>query len=272
MPKVKVGDISIYYEEHGRGEPLAFIMGYSGSSEWWFRQVPFFSPKYRVIVFDNRGTGQTDKPDVPYSMEMMADDLVGLLDAVGVDAAHIFGVSMGGMIAQHFALSYPERVISLILGCTTCGGKHGVMPDPKAISTLFDVGRLDEMTLEERGREIPPFIFSQDFINKNATVIEEFGRKMMEHPTPAHGYVRQGQAIMGHDTYDRLPEIAAPTLVIAGDADKLVPVENSRILASRIRNAELVILKHAGHGFNVEAEAEANEAVLDFLRRHPHAP
>lgn len=271
MPKVKVGDINIYYEEHGRGEPLALVMGYSGSSEWWFRQVPALSREYRVITFDNRGTGQTDKPDIPYAMEMMTADLAGLLDAIGVRATHMFGVSMGGMIAQHFALNYPQRVISLILGCTNCGGPHSVIPEPEAISALLDLGKIDQMTLEQRASAVLPFIFTREFIENNGGIILDFGFAMMAHPTPSHVYMRHMQAIAGHDTYDRLPRIKAPTLVIAGDADRLIPVENSRILASRIPDAELSILKNVGHGFNVEAEAEANRAVLDFLRRHRRA-
>jgi len=118
MPTVEVGDVNIYYEVHGKGEALVLIMGLGGSSAWWFQQVPVFSREFRVIAFDNRGTGQSDKPDVSYTMDMMAGDLNGVLEAIDVDAAHIFGVSMGGMIAQHFALNYPQKVASLILGCT----------------------------------------------------------------------------------------------------------------------------------------------------------
>ena len=268
MPIVKFGDVSIYYEVHGDGEVLVLIMGLGGSSAWWFRQVPLFSRQYRVVAFDNRGTGQSDKPDMPYTMEMMAGDLAGLLEGIGIDTAHVFGVSMGGMIAQHFALRHPRRVISLTLGCTTCGGPHSIMPDAEAMRVLFDMERMQRLTPEERARETLPFVMSQEFINKNPGLIQQLMAKMMEHVTPLHGYIRQAEAIMGHDTYERLSEIKAPTLVIAGDADKLVPVENSRLLASRIPHAELVILKNMGHGFNIEAADETSKAVLDFLRRH----
>jgi pimeloyl-ACP methyl ester carboxylesterase len=96
MPTVKVDDINMYYEVHGEGEPLALIMGLGASMDWWFRQIPMFSLEYRVVACDNRGAGQSDKPDIPYTMEMMADDLAGLLDAIGINTAHIFGASMGG--------------------------------------------------------------------------------------------------------------------------------------------------------------------------------
>jgi 3-oxoadipate enol-lactonase len=268
MPKARVGDINIYYEVYGKGQALALIMGLGGGLPWLFRQIPAFSQQYQVVAFDNRGTGATDAPDTPYSMEMMAGDLYGLLEHVGVETAHVFGISMGGMIAQHFALRYPNKVTTLILGATTCGGSQRVAPDMEAIKVLFDMERMQKLTPEERARDTLPFVFSQGFIDNNQTLIQELLGKMVGHVTPLHGYIRQAQAIMGHDTYRRLPEIRMPTLVIAGDADKLVPVENSRIIASRIPNAELVILNNMGHGFNIEAADEVNRIVLRFLNQH----
>lgn len=267
MPTVKVGDINIYYETHGEGEALVLIMGYGGHSGWWAPQISVFSQEYRVVAFDNRGAGRSDKPDIPYTMQMMAGDIAGLLEAIGIDAAHVYGVSMGGMIAQEFALRYPDRVTSLILGCTTCGGTHSIMPDAEAVTFLFDMEGREQVTPEERARQMLPFLCSQEFIDNNPDIIEQFVTTVAEYVTPIHGYTRQGEAIMGHDTHDRLPNIKAPTLVIAGDTDRLVPVENSRLLASRIAGAELVILKDTGHGFMETAE-EAGNKVLDSLRRH----
>jgi len=269
MPKVKVGDVNIYYEVHGEGEPLVLITGFTASIEMWFRTIPVFSPEYRMILFDNRGAGRSDAPDIPYTMGMMADDIAGLLDAIGINSAHIYGMSMGGMIAQHFALRYPKRVTSLTLGCTTCGGPHSIMAD--AETTSFMMQSVPKLTPEEGTREIMHLCLSQEFIDKNPDLIEQMVAKMMEHPAPPHGMMRQGEAIMGHDTYERLPEIKVPTLVIAGDADRLIPVENSRILASRIPNAELAILNNMGHLFGLEAEDKSNRIMLDFLRRHRRA-
>jgi pimeloyl-ACP methyl ester carboxylesterase len=268
MPKVKVGDINIYYEVYGKGEALVLIIFYTANTAWWFRQVPVLSQQYCVVAFDNRGSGQSDKPDVPYTIETMAGDLAGLLEAIGINTAHIFGVSMGGMIAQHFAFRYPERVSSLILGCTSCGGPHSIKPDAEAMTVLADFEHMQKLTRAEIVRETIPFLVSQEFIDKNPGLIKDLMAKMMERLAPLHGAIRQAYAIWGHDTYERLPEIRVPTLVIAGDADRLIPVENSRILASRIPRAELVILKNMGHGFIIEAADEANRAVLDFLRRH----
>ena len=249
MPKLKVGDINIYYEVHGQGEPLVLIMGYGASSRWWFRQIPVYSQEYKVITLDNRGTGQSDKPDVRYPMDAFADDTAGVLEALKVDATHIYGVSMGGIIAQDFALRYPERVISIILGATLCGGPHAVMPDTEAMALLFDLERMRRLTPEEAAWEALPFLYSQGFIDNNQQLIEASIAEQLKHRSPLHTYRRQGQAMEGFETYDRLPQIKAPTLVIAGTEDRLVPVENSRILASRIPNAELVLLEGAGHGY-----------------------
>jgi pimeloyl-ACP methyl ester carboxylesterase len=268
MSTAKVGDINIYYEIRGKGEPLVLIYGYVGHSGLWFRQIPILSKKYRVIAFDNRGVGRSDKPDISYTMAMMAGDIAGLLDIIGIDAAHIFGISMGGMIAQHFALNYPQKVISLVLGCTTCGGVHGIQPQPESLAALFDYEHMKKIPPEEVVRQLMPFCYSQEFIEKNPDIVDKRVAKQLEYPTPLHGMTRQAEAILGHDTYELLPEIKLPTLVIAGDNDRLIPVENSRILASRIPKAELVIIKGAGHEFFIEDAEEANKIVLDFLGRH----
>jgi pimeloyl-ACP methyl ester carboxylesterase len=119
-----------------------------------------------------------------------------------------------------------------------------------------------------RARETLPFLCSQAFIDNNPDIVEQFIAKSVEYVTPLHGFIRQAEAVMAHDTYDRLPQIKAPALVIFGTADRLIPVENSRLLASRIPNAELVILENVGHGLFIEAAEEANKAILDFLGRH----
>lgn len=266
MPKVKVGDIKIYYEIHGEGEPFVMILGASASIEWLYTAIPVYSREYRLVVFDNRGAGRSDKPDIPYTTQMMADDLAGLLDAISIESAHIWGGSMGGMTAQQFALCYPKRVKSLILASTNCGGPHSnIMPDLEVYSTTE---RILELPLEERMIENLRLCVSQEFIDNNPGLIQQMVEAMMKYPIPTHGQMRQLEAVMSHNTYERLPEINAPTLVIHGDADRIVPVENARILASRIPNAELIIFKNVGHLVGIEAEEETNRIMLDFLRRH----
>lgn len=271
MAIAKVGDINIYYEAHGEGEALVLIMGYTSSSAEWFLSTPILSKEYRVVIFDNRGTGRSDKPDIPYTMDMMADDVVGLLDTIGIDAAHICGVSMGGVITQNIALRYPERVISLVLACTHCGGTHHIAADAEVMERVFDLERAQKLTPEENSRVMLSFMYSQQFIDNNPGIIDQYAAKRTEYPTPLHSSIRQREAIASYETYDRLPEISAPTLVIAGDADKIVPVENSKLLANRIPDAELVILENMGHGFFIEAADELNKTVLDFLKRHPRS-
>ena len=268
MPQATVGDISIHYDVRGEGEPLVLINGYGGNSRAWFLEIPTFSPEFRVVTFDNRGTGDTDKPDITYTMAMMADDVSGLLDALDIEAAHVYGVSMGGMIAQEFTLRYPNRVISLVLGCTTCGGRQAVRAGPEVTAYLFDADRMKGLAPEEAARQSLPFLFTQEYIDANPELMQVIVAGRMAKPTPLQSYLRQAEAIFGHDTYDRLPDITAPTLVIAGTADRLVPVENSRLLASRIPNAELVLLEGMGHGYLVQAAEEANKAIHDFLSRH----
>jgi len=267
MPEVKVGDINIYYESHGDGEPLLLINGYGQYSGHWAALIPRLSKEYRVICFDNRGTGRSDKPEMPYSAKMMAADAKGLLDVIGIDRAHIFGISMCGMIAQEFAINYPEGVISLILGCTECGGKNAVPQTKEALDFLFDP-EMAKLPAAERARRAVPWLWNKEFIDKNPKAAEWYVEITSKYPTPPQGYAGQSRTIRSHDTYDRLPQIKAPTLVIAGDADRIIPAGNSKILASRIPSAELVILKNSGHGFFGDAARESIGAILDFLKQH----
>lgn len=268
MPVAAVGDIHIYYEIHGDGEPLLLIMGYGANSSWWFNQKFALSREYRVIVFDNRGTGRSDKPDTRCTIKIMAGDAAGLLDAIRVDAAHVFGMSMGGMIAQELALNYPDKVLSLILGSTTPGGRNTTLPDQEATAFLFDHEHRHRLSPEEQARELLPFLFSDEFIKNNGHLTDAFAAEISRHPTPIHGYRRHEEAIMSFNVYDRIPGIGVPTLVMAGTADKLIPVENSRILASRIPGAELIIFDNIGHNFIGEIPVETNRAVLEFLKKH----
>ncbi|MGA7677394.1 MAG: alpha/beta fold hydrolase [Dehalococcoidia bacterium] len=267
MPTAKVGDINIYYEIHGDGEALLLIMGYGAYSGHWAPLIPPLSQEYRVISFDNRGTGRSDKPNIPYTIKMMADDARGLLDVIGIGSAHVFGISMGGMIAQELALNYPDKVKSLMLGCTFCGGTKAIQPTPEALAFLINP-EMGKLSVEEQARVAVPWLWTQEFIDKNPEAVEMYVAITSEYPTPTHGFACQAQAVATHDTYERLPQITAPTLVIVGDADRIIPAENSKILASRIPNAEMVILKNAGHGFFGEAAAETDRIILDFLRRH----
>ena len=265
MPHLWTNGVNLYYEEHGSGEPLVLIMGFTVSSIGWRWNLPAFAQEFRTIVFDNRGVGQSDKPDESYSMAMFADDTAGVLDGLGIDQAHVFGISMGGMIAQEFTLRNPQRVKTLTLGCTHCGGPNAALSqDPDVLRLLNDIDAVD---VQQAAVVMTKVAVTQWFMQKHLDVLLQLNQLSMEHPTPKHGMVRQMQAVQGHDTYERLPQIAAPTLVITGKEDGLVPPQNSVTLAQRIPNADLVILSNASHPFNIELPETTAEIVKGFIRR-----
>jgi len=268
MPQRKVGDIKIYYETQGSGEPIVMISGCGADSSAWLNQVPDLSLKYHVITFDNRGTGRSDKPDIPYTMQMMAAD-VGLLDSIGIGAAHILGYSMGGVIAQEFALTYPERTLTLILSCASpAGAPDVILPEPQILALMFDPETITRMTPLEWSGKLLGCMCSQEFLDRHPHSVNEVVARQSEHPTPLHCIMRQVEAMMTAHTYDRLPRIKAPTLIIGGTADRVNPCQNLRLLASKIPNAELMILENLGHGMFIEGAEQTNRVILTFLKRH----
>ncbi len=267
MSFAKVGDINLYYEVHGKGEPLVLVMGYGLHGGHWYAIRDKLAREYRVIVFDNRGTGRSDKPEMPYTAKMMAGDVVGLLDALDIGAANVFGISMGGMIAQEFALNYPDRLNNLILGCTFCGGTKAIPLDPECVA-FFSNPELYTLSIEDMARATIPWLWNKEFIENNPAASERFIATCCEYPTPLQTFMSHQNAILTHDTYDRLPDIKAPTLIIAGSGDRQIPYENSKLLASMIPNAELAIIENAGHVFFTDSAEKTVKIVLDFLRRH----
>jgi len=264
MPTVNVGDIDMYYEVHGEGEPLLLIAGLSEDLTSWIFQIPEFSKKYRVIVFDNRGVGRTDVPDIPYSTEMMADDSAGLLNALGIEKAHILGHSMGSWIAQELALKYPQLIRSLILVSAgtqeTHMGKH-------LIDTWARMAR-EGVNREIYVRELLLWVFTDKFFENTEMVQMAVDTLMTSpYPQPAHGLIRQVGACLEHNTKDRIGNITAPTLVLTGKEDILAPVRMSEELAAGIAGAELAVLEGAGHGLYYEVADKFNRAVLEFLSK-----
>lgn len=260
-----VGDIKIYYEIRGEGPPIIMIMGLSANKDWWPPQlVDKLSEKYRLILFDNRGAGRSDKPDIPYTMKMFANDTIGLMNVLEIKRAHIFGVSMGGMIAQEIAINYPNRVEKLILGCTTCGGPKGIMPSQEVLQMMTKAR--GEMPPEEYARKyVVPLLFTKETVEKRPEIIETFVKSYSIAPIPDFAYRRQLEAVIRHDTYDRLNKIKAHTLILHGKKDILVPPENADVLAEAIPNSKLVIFDNVGHAFIAEALDETCKAILEFL-------
>jgi 3-oxoadipate enol-lactonase len=249
----------IYWEESGTGEPLLLIMGLGYSHEMWHRTRPEMAAHYRTILFDNRGVGKSGVPQGAYSIAQMAADAATVLDAAGVQKAHVFGVSMGGMIAQEFALNYPERVNRLILGCTACGGRDGVAAAQPVLDILLARAG---MTAEEGAAAIVPYIY--DSSTPRDRVEEDLVIRRRTFPDAA-GYMGQLQAIFAWTARDRLANIQAPTLIIHGETDELVPPRNGQILAENIPGSKLLMLPRASHIFVTDQPEKSHNAVLEFL-------
>ena len=264
MPHVTHAGARLYWEEHGSGDPLLLIMGLGATLEWWNRVLPVVSARYRTIVFDNRGAGRSDVPAGPYTIAEMAADAAAVLDAAGVASAHVFGASMGGMIAQELALNHPARVRSLILGCTACGGKQAV---PASREVAAALGARATMTREDAMWVMAPYIF--DSSTPRERVVEDIATRLRATVTN-DGYFAQLQAIRSWSgTYDRLAGLTMPALVIHGETDQLVPPENGRMIANAIPGATLVMLPHASHIFFTDQLEASSEAILSFLDRAP---
>lgn len=251
----------IYWDAQGQGEPLLLIMGIGAASALWWRTRPVLAAHYRTIAFDNRGVGRSDVPPGPYPIALMAADAAAVLDAAGTAQAHVFGMSMGGMIAQEFAIQYPGRVRSLILGCTAPGGPHAVRAEPEATAALKARAT---MTAEEAERAFLPFLY--DAATPRARIDEDLEKRRAWTP-PAAGYTAQLQGIFAWQAYDRLPQITTPTLVIHGCNDRLVPPGNAERIAARIPGAQLVLIPAAGHLFTTDQPEIASRTLLEFLGR-----
>jgi pimeloyl-ACP methyl ester carboxylesterase len=258
MPFVENQATRIYWDEQGRGAPLLLIMGLGYTSIMWTRIRPALAQRFRTIAFDNRGVGRSDVPPGPYSIATMASDALAVLDTAGIARAHVFGVSMGGMIAQEFALQYPARTRLLVLGCTAAGGPLAVRPESKAIDALFARG----MTPEQARDAILPYIY--DASTPREKIDQDIALRQPWLPTP-EGYIAQMQAILAWESYSRIAEITAPTLVVHGKSDALVPPANGELIAKRIPGAKLVLLDHASHLFLTDQTEAAQKVILDFL-------
>jgi pimeloyl-ACP methyl ester carboxylesterase len=264
MPTASVKGVELYYEEHGRGEPLVLIPGFGTGLWMWYRQVPAFAERLRTIVFDPRGVARTEAADEPFTMRDLASDLAALLAALQVEQAHVLGASFGGFVAQEFALAHPERTRSLILCCTSYGGTGHRPPTPE---TLAAIASTKGLNTEERVRENLLLAFSPRFVEEQPEEVERVIRLRAENDVPEHAYLRQLQAAVAFDTAARVGEITTPTLVITGDADAIVPHENSLNLAAAIHGSTLRIIEGGSHTFFIERPEEFNRAVVEFIER-----
>jgi len=252
----------IYWDEQGRGDPVLLIMGLAYPSQMWYRTRPLLASRYRTLALDNRGIGRSDVPPGPYPIALMASDAAAVLDAAGVESAHVFGVSMGGMISQELALQYPARVRSLILGCTAAGGPTAVRAEPEATQMLM---KREKMSPEQAAEIAVPFIY--DPATPRERIDEDIAIRRPWFPTAA-GYAAQLQGVFGWEAYTRLGQIAAPTLVIHGESDRLIPPGNANLIAERIPGAKLVMIPRASHLFFTDQPEVAHRAIMEFLAVH----
>ncbi|MFX1258117.1 MAG: alpha/beta fold hydrolase [Promethearchaeota archaeon] len=262
---MKVNDINIYYEVHGDGTPLVMIMGLSANIDWWNPVLLEASSKnFKTIIFDNRGAGRSDAPDIEYSIKMFADDTVGLMDALDVEKAHVLGASMGGMIAQELVLNYPERVEKLVLCCTSCGGSKSIPPSPEVMELLMRDTK--GLTQEEIARGVIPLLYTEEFIEGNPDYVEETVQNILKHLIQEYALQRQIKAIMRFNTARRLKKINTSTLIVNGKKDILAPPQNAEVLAKLIPEAKLLLLDNSAHSlFQPEPEKLAKK-ILEFLK------
>ena len=267
LPRAHVGGLGLAYEASGEGFPLLLIMGLGANSDWWDpRLVEDLSRDFHVVRFDNRGTGRSDDSEEAYTLRTLADDAAGLMDALGIARAHVFGMSMGGMIAQELALGHPERVGRLVLGSTHCGGSHVVPPTADALGIMARLA--GAASAEESGRLTVALCFTKEAMTQERAAVEAWARGALKVPTSLETLGRQMQAIGDFDAYDRLPTLRAPTLVLAGAKDILIPPENGSVLAKAIPGAQFVLLEHSAHGLAEDMD-EVLRSVRAFLRSAP---
>ncbi|HET9622304.1 MAG TPA: alpha/beta fold hydrolase [Kofleriaceae bacterium] len=245
------------YEVIGAGPPLLLIAGQASDRHVWDLVRDDFAAAYRVITFDHRGTGESDKPDAPYSTRGFADDAIAVLDAAGAPRAHVYGISMGGRIGQWLAVGHAARLGALVLGCTTPGNAHGVRR-PRKVDPVLASGVPARML---------PFLVSEAWHRAHPellALLEAAGGDR----TPAFARRLHFLASEAHDVWDQLPAVTTPTLVIHGDADQVNVAANAHLLAERIPGAELHLIPGGLHYYFVEHPPHASDVVLGFLARH----
>lgn len=258
MPTTTAPDgTALAYQTVGRGIPLVLLAGQSNNHRWWDATRPDFEDRYTTVTLDWRGTGASDKPDVPYSTRGFAGDVVAVLDALGIGRAHVYGTSMGGRVAQWLAADFPERVGALILGCTSPGGPHALERDATVRRALAQPDRA------AAGRYLLELMYTPEWLASHPGPYFTVG----DPATPAYAQRRHFAASAGHDAWEALPTIVAPTFVVHGADDVFNPAANAPLIAERIPDSELLLIEGARHAYFDEARDVASPAVLDFLAR-----
>jgi pimeloyl-ACP methyl ester carboxylesterase len=256
--------VSLAYEELGSGDPVLFIQGL-GYDRNGFGPLPhLLASDFRVIVFDNRGVGDSDVPEGPYSVTQLATDAVAVMDAAGVESAHVLGVSLGGFIAQELALARPERVRKLVLCSTAPGSVPPSFPMPERGIEAFS--RFPEMEREAGLRLMVENSLGDHGVRERPELVEEIFRYRLERAPSLAGWQAQAYAGATFDAFARIPDIAAPTLVIHAEADTVVDARNGELLAERIPNASLHLVPERGHLVMWQESEMLAPIVREFLQ------
>lgn len=266
MPYETIQDIDLYYEIHGpeSAPPIVFLEGWGYSLWMWFRQISVFKEKYRCVVFDNRGVGRSGKPDYPYTMKMFADDTIGLMNALDIQSAHILGVSMGGYIAQQIAISYPEKVRSLILVSTSFGGSNTVPSSDRTQAMMFAIPT-ETLSSKQAMDMRYSVVFSEQFRRENKSLIKQIQEWREQIPQPLLARGHQASAAISFNAEEEVKRIRVPTLILHGDNDLVVPPKNAELLARNIQSSTLVLIKGGPHLSFIEYYEKFNEQVLNFI-------
>ena len=263
MPLIDLPEAGLFYEEAGSGPPLVLVPGFASGAWSWAWQMPQLTGGFRIIAFDPRGVSRSSIGEgATASIETIADDLAGLLDHLELGSANVLGISFGGFVAQEFALSYPSRVTKLVLASTGFGGPNHVLPSPEVLASFATTAELNS---PERIRKYLTTAFSKEFLSANPGEVARFCDLREKNPVPEDVYRQQLESAMMFNTENRIGGISAETLVITGDADTVVPPQNSLNLAAKIPNARIELIRGAGHMAFVERSAEFNQLVSSFL-------
>jgi pimeloyl-ACP methyl ester carboxylesterase len=266
--RARRGGVGLAWESTGRGPAVLLLTGFAATRRAWRRTVPVLARRFRVLTFDHRGVGDSDQAALPYPVADLAADAVAVLDDAGERTAHVYGLSFGGMVAQELALRHPERVDALVIGATTPGGASHVAGDPAALSLFV---RATAMAGEEAAWAAVPHLYGERTRRRRGQRIADDVATRLEHAAGPVARTQQLLAAASHDAAGRLEDIAAPTLVVHGGEDVIVPVENARLMHERIPGARLRVWPAAGHLY-VTDEPRADREIARFLSRHGRRP
>ena len=269
MSLAQNGAVKLHWETFGHGPAVLLIAGQGMTVEGWWATIPVLAESFRVIAFDNRDTGSSSRLRWPYSVAQMAGDAVAVLDAAGAQRAHVYGISLGSLVAQEMALRHPDRVEALVLGSSSAGGFAAYKPSASSFAQTFLL-RAGTMGPEEAEWAAVPYTYAERTRRLHAERIgTDIGHRMRS-PTEPLGYLHQAAAVASHDAYERLNRIAAPTLVVHGEQDVFVPPANALVLAERIPRAELRLWAEAAHMYMID-EPRADPEIAAFLLDHTAA-